>query len=219
MSNKRRRNEIDVVSTTDQEIVDFLDRDPYLFRSIQALIWFEHNQLPFIEGNDPEFIFKKVTEYIREILNKFFVFDDHKIVYSDFNTHEITDMNYHNFASNQKEETIQRKRYDFDIDMGFEDYSEYSNNMSFIVSRLDGIFNKYLENMTNRINELNKDEKINLSCSIAINGQDGILVEMQWSDTKSYGLTPKTEIFNMQDLLASIKPSDRSASPMEDYEY
>jgi hypothetical protein len=112
MSNKRRRNEIDIVSTSDEKIVDFLDRDPYLFRSIQALIYLEHEQLPIVQSNDHEVIFKQVAEYIRLIFDKFFVFDGHKIVYSDFNTPEITDMNYHNFTSNKMEEKIQRIRYD-----------------------------------------------------------------------------------------------------------
>lgn len=178
MSIKRRRNEIDIMSTSDEKIVDFLDRDPYLFRSIQALLYLENNQLPIVESTDPKIIFEQVTRYIKLIFDKFFVFDSHRIDYSQFNSHESSESDYFNYSANQKEEKVMRKRFDFSIDLGFKDLEDYYHNMSFILSRLDNIFNNYLKDMTRIINNVNTHEKVKLDCSMGVDSI--ILIEMQW---------------------------------------
>ena len=77
------------------KIVNFLDRNPYLYRNIQACIYVEDNPIEISEDliGNYKLIVERFMNYCTNILKIFFIFDDKKLtILTD--TYEISD-NFH----------------------------------------------------------------------------------------------------------------------------
>lgn len=139
MSLKRKReNEVDTVN--EDSILNFLDENPYLYRSIQAIMFLKNNPpTNYREIVDKKSLYIYLSNFLKMLLNKFFVFNGNDItIIEDIIT---------------KDESNDKVRCSLMVDMGFEnkldsegdsDNSELEINLGFFMTNIRSIFINFM---------------------------------------------------------------------------
>jgi hypothetical protein len=126
--NKRhRRNDVHFVNATDTQLIDFIDTNPYMYRSIQVLYYLKNNNFPSHNRSTIEEVIDDVIGFIKIIFDNFFIFEGHKISYY-------------------------REDGTFKIMTDFNSNDEYQLSFGFIVPTLNSIINNYIQTELQRIN-------------------------------------------------------------------
>jgi subtilase family serine protease len=119
MSRKRKRNN-DVGEIDHELIIDYLDENPYLYRSIQAIIFVGNNPL---YNNDSivneKTLYLYIANYFKAILAKFFTFDGKELIILDETLNEEDRISY---------ESI--------FDMGFMDEDQINSKFSYFMDNM-----------------------------------------------------------------------------------
>ena len=214
---RKRKNESELVKATDSEVVDFLDRDPYLFRTIQALFYIEKNSVRIIPNKDPKIVFEGILQIIQFIFNNFFSSNNNRLGSRE----ETNNIEYTPILNNEEEGELTENKFYGDgkntnitceINLLNFESSDYEKNFSLLISRLNIFLEKYTKDLLIEINKtLPSSEKITINCYLLI--ETGILIDFNLKHFSSYTNGSRYGLSQFPPHFSSFFPQSSSQFP------